>query len=285
MEDCKRTTHWKKREELRAIYRYLTYEYVRFFHTKSIHAIKMAEKDLLPQIHDNVAAAKCKKETIYILVSPHSQKYYIGRTMNPRLREYQHINDAKKCVTNTASKSQRTYAHEFMGRTQPESWVMIPIMSNIDHENIVRLERNIIKRFSPALNTQYVKDHYKKIPNSFYAYAHKNPVNTTHWRSVKTIKRPHRQRKKARIRKSDETKPIIKAGTTMYELSRYDTTQPTELTHREKSRDLVYLINKVNKQYKDEKIKIHKYTTKSPGKENRKILPSLNIWFSYTDNA
>lgn len=232
------------------------YEHTKKHNHKAIHVLRMMNKKCIPSSSDEKPYTRCKHHTIYIMVSPQSMNYYIGRTANPRLRESQHIYDAKCCKNNTYRAQQNTYAHQFMAKTSPESWCLIPILTDIDKANISRVERNVIKRFNAPLNTQYVRDHYQKMPGSWNKYTYQTQGRTEYHTYVThkstRIQKNHKPRKKQRIKNAQtrrESLDTLEPGTTMFKLERYDTTQIAKPTYEATNADLLFLIDKTFEQF------------------------------------
>ena len=261
--------NWKEKVKQKTIYNHEMYNYARRYLHKAIHVLRLMEDICIPNLSEK-PYAQCKGHTIYILVNPNSQKYYIGRTGNPRLRERQHIYDAECCKKGTANEKQRTYAHVFMSHTDPEAWCLLPILTNIEKGNINRMEKNIIKQFNPPLNTQYVKDHRIKIPDSWWKHTHNTlgrNAYTTNVRNRNCEKRNH-YRKKERIwraAQSRENKPFLPPGITSYKLERYITTKKSKPMYTGEGKDLLYLISETHNKFNDE------YTNKDQDEIHYKI--------------
>ena len=221
---CERTLERVKRKEIsRLEYVKQVYDYSRRYNHKARNVLNLIEKRCIPGNWTHDLYEGCAKHSIYILVSPRSNKYYIGRTNNLKVRDYKHKLDARACNNGKAKSYQRAYAHRFMGNTTPESWVTIPIWTNIEEKHIKRTEKVLIKRFSPPLNTQFLRDHYYK------DYTTRHVI-----RNEKTNRRrkPHRPRKKARLLTRQRFQgESLEPGITTYTIKSYNSTKPQRASY------------------------------------------------------
>lgn len=104
----------------------------------------------LARLRSSVATAELNLDRggIYALVSPASKLFYIGQTNNFNRRLTEHL---KPNAKNTARSTAR--AHKFMRGAGAGTFVMVPLVYSTKGDNLDHLERTLIRRLQPPLNT------------------------------------------------------------------------------------------------------------------------------------
>ena len=244
----------QRRTETRAQHIQLNYEFAQYYRPRLSPILNLMQNECVPHMTMSTTSYTENIEntpghTIYALINAKdTSKYYVGRTGNSNTRRNTHKNDAKHCKFRTATQQQKTYAHEFMARFDVDSWILLPILIGIDPQNIKRVEKNIIKRLSPPLNTQFLRNHYRKDKANF-AWSDKAARlrNTT---EIHTSKRPQNKRRHARRNyakfhpREKENEPELKPGFTLYTLKRFDDCTIYSESYKDSQYDLEFLIAK-----------------------------------------
>lgn len=108
------------------------------------------------------------QSTVYLLISPYTKKYYIGETKQSLYDRWkQHCYTTNNFENNSANyASNSNYLYRFLYNFNILKFMIIPIHSSSQKilTDSVRknMESNLIKRFSPALNTMH-NNYSKKI--------------------------------------------------------------------------------------------------------------------------
>lgn len=245
----------REKQNLENEYRYLLIQLTRSCNNRANTILKLTETSIMPNgKHNYDVFRNCNDHTIYILMSMHSQKYYLGRTKSIQTREYQHRLDAKRCQMKIARPEQKTLLHTFMSHTKPNSWIIVPIFSNISETKICTFEKHMIQAYTPSLNTQFIPDHYKSIPNNYRErYKHNEWTHLHKIRHRNRRIRPQRLHRKARLLRQAQNQQQYNntRGLTIYKLERYETTKPSQPIESNSDYDLKHLITSMDNKYHD----------------------------------
>jgi hypothetical protein len=152
---------------------------------------------------DSLTDKKKDDNNVYILISRSTKHSYVGLTSRGYLRRYlEHVNGSKR----GKAKQQGTRLSAFLRRFGAQKFVVLPLESDLEADDLNIMEKRWIHTLRPTLNTIYNK--YTNITMQIQCSSHKH--------NKRTHKNKKRNQGKQKHDDNQLTKYIIKQTNTIY---------------------------------------------------------------------